>query len=334
MFQTYIVQPIFNILVAIYALIPGHDLGVAVILFTVLVRLALWPLLKKQLHQTKVMQVMQPKLKKIKAQTKGDKQKEAQMMMELYREHGVSPFGSIGVMIIQLPILFGLYEGIRMISEHPDKLATFTYPFVRSLPFMHDIIHNIHNFHQQFFNINIAIKPIHNGQIYWPLMVIALAASILQYFQSKQLLPQDKEKKSLRQMFRDQAAGKGGDAADMTASIGRSTLYFLPGITFIFAISVQGALDLYLLAGALVGIWQQGYILKKDVVEMEEEADMPAEAEPLKPAKGSTQSRKNVASKRVRPKSGVTVTIHQAPSGTKSSKPVKRKNRSKKGRSK
>ena len=74
MFQTLVVQPIYNILVAIYGIMPGHDLGVSLILFTILIRFAMWPLLKKQLRQNKAMQDLKPELKKIKKAAAGDKQ--------------------------------------------------------------------------------------------------------------------------------------------------------------------------------------------------------------------------------------------------------------------
>ena len=108
MFTTLIVKPIFNLLVLIYALLPGHNFGLSIIIFTVLVRLLMWPLVKMQLHQAKAMRDLQPKLKEIKAATKGDKQKESLMMMELYKENGINPFGSIGLLIVQIPIFIGL----------------------------------------------------------------------------------------------------------------------------------------------------------------------------------------------------------------------------------
>src|ERR1700759_4235860 len=97
MFTTIIVQPIFNLLVLIYALIPGHNFGMAIIIFTVIVRLLMWPLVKKQLHQAKLMRQLQPELKRIKAETKGDRQKESMMVMELYKERGINPFSSLGL---------------------------------------------------------------------------------------------------------------------------------------------------------------------------------------------------------------------------------------------
>ena len=73
MFTTLIVQPIFNLLVLVYALLPGHNFGVALIIFTIIIRLLLWPLVKKQLHQAKAMRELQPEIKRIKKATKGNR---------------------------------------------------------------------------------------------------------------------------------------------------------------------------------------------------------------------------------------------------------------------
>src|SRR6266550_1734052 len=112
-FTTIIVQPIFNLLVFIYAILPGHNFGLAIIIFTVLIRILLWPLVKKQLNHAKAMRELQPEIKKIKAAAKGDRQRESQLTMELYKEREINPFASIGIILVQLPILLGLYIGIR-----------------------------------------------------------------------------------------------------------------------------------------------------------------------------------------------------------------------------
>src|SRR6478609_645403 len=114
-FTTLIVQPIFNLLVFIYAILPGHNFGLAIIIFTLIIRLLLWPLLYKQLHQTKAMRKLQPELKRIKQETKGNKQKEMDLTRALYKEHGVSMLGPIGIIIIQFPILIALYDGLRRV---------------------------------------------------------------------------------------------------------------------------------------------------------------------------------------------------------------------------
>ena len=76
MFTDFVVQPIFNLLVLIYALIPGHNFGLAIVIFTVVIRLLMWPLVKKQLRQTKITRQLQPELKRIKKEAKGDRQRE------------------------------------------------------------------------------------------------------------------------------------------------------------------------------------------------------------------------------------------------------------------
>ena len=116
-FDTVIVQPIFNLLMALYSIIPGGDFGLAVIIFTILVRLAMWPLVVKQMHQVKAMRAMQPELKKIKQRAKGNRQMEGMMTLELYRKHNISPFRSLFIVLIQLPIFFGLYRVIQIFSQ-------------------------------------------------------------------------------------------------------------------------------------------------------------------------------------------------------------------------
>src|SRR5687768_7620928 len=133
-FDLLLVQPIFNVLVLIYGVLPGNDFGVSLIIFTVLVRLAMWPMVKKQLQQTKVMRAMQPELLKIKKRAKGNKQLEAQLMMELYKEKGVSPFGSIGLLLVQLPIFIALFAVVKLITDSVSNIGKYTYDVVEQLP--------------------------------------------------------------------------------------------------------------------------------------------------------------------------------------------------------
>ena len=95
MFETIVVNPIFNALMLIYSAVPGGDFGVALIIFTIIVRLLMYPLVKNQLHQTKAMRKLQPELAKIKKNAKGNKQIEALQQMELYKRYGIKPLRSI-----------------------------------------------------------------------------------------------------------------------------------------------------------------------------------------------------------------------------------------------
>src|SRR5665213_280797 len=191
MFTTLIVQPIFNLLVLIYALLPGHNFGLALIIFTIIIRLLLWPLVRKQLRQTKAMRALQPELKKIKAATKGDRQKEMAMQMELYKERGINPYGTIPITILQVIVLIGLYSGLRRVIANPHNLISFAYPALRHLNWMQQLGHNIHLFDNTLFGVvnlsRSALVP--GGGIYYPAMIIVLGSAIAQFFQAKQLMP-------------------------------------------------------------------------------------------------------------------------------------------------
>lgn len=274
-FQVLIVKPIFNLLVFIYAILPGHNFGLALILFTVVVRLLMWPLVKKQLHQAKAMRELQPEIKKIKAATKGDRAKESQMLMELYKEREISPFGSIGTLIIQFIILIGLYSGLRSVVANPKALVTNSYSFIFKLSWIQELSHNIHLFDATllgFVNLSkSALKP--HGGIYWPAMIIVVASAITQYFSSKQLLPTSGDSRGLRAILKDAGSGKKSDQTEVNAAVGRSTRYFIPVLIFLFTVSIASAISLYWFMGGLIAYLQQSYILRKDEAEMEVVAD-------------------------------------------------------------
>ncbi|MBP9820789.1 membrane protein insertase YidC, partial [Candidatus Saccharibacteria bacterium] len=131
-FNALIGKPIFNLLIIIIAFLPGHNLGMAIIVFTVLVRLALYPLLKKQLHHAMAMRKLQPDIKRIKKQAAGDKQKEYALMQELYKEREIKPLASIGILLAQLPILLALFYAINKIINDPQMLVTNAYGWVQN----------------------------------------------------------------------------------------------------------------------------------------------------------------------------------------------------------
>ena len=277
MFNTLIVQPIFNLLVLIYSVIPGHNFGLAIIIFTIIVRLLMWPLVKKQLHQAKAMRAMQPDIKRIKAATKGDRQKESLMLMELYKEKGISPFGSIGVLVVQLIILIGLYQGLIHVVANPKAIIDNAYPFLRELSWMKELAGNIKLFDASLLGFIDLTKPALKGsEIYWPGMALVVGSVIAQFYQSKQLLPESKDSRSLRNILRDAGQGKEADQSEVQAAVGRSTRYLLPGMIFVFTVGLASALSLYWLVGGIVAYIQQGKVLNQDEEEMEAIADKPS----------------------------------------------------------
>lgn len=263
-------QPVFNLLVLIYAILPGHNFGLAIIVFTIVIRLLLWPLVIKQLHQTKTMRKLQPELKRIKKESKGDRQKEMTLTMALYKEHGFNPYGSIGILFLQLPILLALYNGLRMVLTDPHQLISFAYPALQQLPWMQQLAHNIHLFDATLFGVVDLTKSAlpDKGGIYLPALIIVVGSAVVQYYQGKQLLVTDKNARSLRTILSEAGQGKQADQTEVSAAMSNVTRFFIPVMVLIFTIHLPSALGLYWLVGGLVAYGQQWLVLREDETEL------------------------------------------------------------------
>lgn len=284
MFQTLIVQPVFNLLEFIYAFVPGHDLGIAIIIFTIIIRLILWPLVRKQLHHAKAMRKLQPELKKVKKAAAGDRQKEARLQMELYKERGIKPFSSIGTLIIQIPVFIALYQSVLKITQNPSSLVDFSYQTIRHLPWIQNLANDIGRFDETFLGlVDLSRKGLELGGagIYFPAVVLAVLSTIVQYHQTKLMMQNNQDSRKLSIILKEAASGKETDQAEVTAAISKVMLYLLPIATFSFALIVPSALSLYLLTSSAVGYFQQRHVLNQDVEEMQQIADekTPAERE-------------------------------------------------------
>lgn len=269
MFQTLIVQPIFNLLVTIYALLPGHNFGIALILFTVIVRFALWPLVKKQLHQTKVTRELQPELKRIKKEAAGDKQKESMMMLELYKERGVNPLGSLPVLIVQMVVLIGLYTGLNKVIQDPHQIYQFAYGFLQNTSWLKELAENIHKFDNTLFGVvDLSRAAISGKGFYLPAFLLVVASAVMQFITSKQIMPAPKDSPKFRDILNSAANGKPADQAEVTTAVSRTTVYIIPAMVFFFTINLASALSLYWFVGSLVAYFQQKAVLGTDTKEM------------------------------------------------------------------
>ena len=271
LFDVIIVQPILNLLMAIYSIVPGGDFGISIIIFTVIIRFLLWPLVKKQLHQTKAMRKMQPELKKIQAKYKNNKQAQGLAMMELYKKHNISPFGSIGVLLIQLPILIGIYRVVQIFAMHRDELGKFTYGFMDNIPAVKELLASPDNFNQNFLGfIDLTQHAVSENGVVFGLLVLALLAALLQFFLSKQMSPNADSNKRLRDVLAEAGQGKEADQAEVNAIVMRKMMKFMPVMLFFIMISLPGALALYMATGNAVAYLQNKLILGKDKEEMEQ----------------------------------------------------------------
>ncbi len=113
LYLTILYRPILNFFVALYNYLPGHDIGLVILILTLVIRLALYPLTKSSIKSQKSLQDLQPKMEEVKKQYANDQQKQAQALMALYKDNKVNPFSSCLPILIQLPILIALYSVMR-----------------------------------------------------------------------------------------------------------------------------------------------------------------------------------------------------------------------------
>jgi YidC/Oxa1 family membrane protein insertase len=129
LFHNFVYLPIYNLVAFLLDIIPGGDLGLAIVVATILVKFVLLPLSLAAVRTQRAMKLLEPELKELREKYKEDKETQAREMFALYKKHNVKPFASILMLFIQLPILFGLY----FVSERAAKSQidpTLLYSFV------------------------------------------------------------------------------------------------------------------------------------------------------------------------------------------------------------
>lgn len=291
--EVLIFQPIFNALIGIYSLIPGGDFGVALIIFTLIVRLALWPLVTRQLHQVKAMRKLQPELARIKKQAKGNRQLESMQMLELYKKHGVKPFRSILILLIQLPIFLGIYQVIQIFTLHRDEIAKYTYDLLENVGPIRALIDHPDQFNEKLFGIvDLTQHAIGSNGFNIFLIVLAFVAAGTQYIISKQTSPQTTTKR-LRDVMAEAANGKQADQSELNAVMMGKMIKILPFFMLFIMLGLPGALALYYATSNIFAALQQAYLLRKDAKEMDVIADEPAAKTPGK--KATAKARAKVA---------------------------------------
>ncbi len=234
LFHAIFYQPILNLLIIVYNYIPGHDLGVAIVILTLIIRLILFPLSQKSLQSQKAMQSIQPKIKEIQTMYKDDKQKMAKEMMGLYRKEKVNPFSSIWTLVVQLPILIALYQ--VLIKGLGAAEITGLYPFVFNPGHLNTMSFGILDLSQRN-------------------LVLAVFSGIAQFIQSKMLMaPQPPKDLAKKPGVKDEA---------MFAAINKQMLYFMPAFTVFIGATLPAGLTLYWFISTVLMVLQQYFFLRK-----------------------------------------------------------------------
>lgn len=232
-FTTVLYQPIFNLFVGLYHIVP--DIGVVIFLLTLLLKAVLYPLTSASIKAQKSLTDLQPKLEAIKKEQAGNKQRIAEETMKLYKEHKVNPMGSCLPLLIQLPIFIALYwvlqagltdakfDLLYSFVPNPGKINTFT-------------LHLI-----DLSKTNI---------------VLAVLAGAAQFWQAKMLT---RKRPPV-------VAGSGAKDEDMAAMMNKQMLYMMPVITVLVGLKLPAGLALYWLLSTVLTALQQLVVFKKPTI--------------------------------------------------------------------
>jgi len=232
-FRTILLQPLFNGLVLLYEHVAFEDLGIAIILLTIVVRIILFPLFHKTAKHQKLAQKIQPEVKRIQKKHKNDREAQTKALMELYKEHKVNPLTPLFLLILQLPVLFALYR--IFIDGFSGDAFDMLYSFVQ-MPA---------NITQDFLGI-IALD-----RVSVPLVIVTAGA---QYVQGLLVVKR---------------SGKKEDTPEQIAKMAKFMVYVGPVIALVILVRFPAAVAIYWLTSTLFSIIQQ-IIVNRSVHDKEE----------------------------------------------------------------
>ncbi len=271
-----IVRPVVNLLFVIYNFVG--DFGIAIIIFTLLVKFAMWPFIKKQLHQTRIMREIQPELAEIKKNCKGNRQLESLQMMDLYKRKNIKPFRSMLTMFIQLPVFIALYTAIRVMVTEPSEslsIAKSAYSFIEQLPRIQGLIADHGSFQPDLFGvIDLSATAGFASISAIAILIFALASAATQYIMAKQQNPSKKsEKRTFKQILKDTASGKSADQSELNSVVSGQMTKLMPIMMLFIMLNLPGALVFYYLLSNTITVVQQKVILNRNYTEMEVATD-------------------------------------------------------------
>jgi YidC/Oxa1 family membrane protein insertase len=232
LWNTLLYKPFVNLLAFLVSVIPGGDVGIAIIILTLLVKIALYPLSQRSIESQAKMNILTPEINKIK-NSGLSKEEQAKRTFELYKEHKTNPFSGCLLVFIQIPIIFALY-----------------YVFFKGIKFENGILYSFiqapEHMNMMFLGfVDIAAKS----------LPLAILAGISQYLQA-------------HYMPKPASSGDGSSFGESFAkSMQMQMKYFFPFLVAFIAYSISGAVALYWIVSNMFAVGQQVYALrKKDVL--------------------------------------------------------------------
>jgi YidC/Oxa1 family membrane protein insertase len=213
-------RPILNSLVWLYVSLPWNDVGLAIVLLTVAIRIILTPILWKGQNAQKKLSSLQPEMKRIQEQHKNDREGQGKAMMELYAQNKVNPFSGCLLLLVQLPVLIALFQVFQK-GFNASELQ-YLYSFVSNPGVLNPV--------------SFGFLDLSKGNL-----IIGVVAAITQYFQTKLMMPQTPP------------SGKN----DFASIMQRQSLYIFPALILVWSYTLPSALALYWTTLNTFGIVQE-----------------------------------------------------------------------------
>lgn len=232
-------DPIYNILIFFIDVVPGGDIGIAIVLATIVVKVVLLPLSLKAARTQFVMRELEPELKALQERFKDKREEYARAMMDAYKKAGVNPFSSILLLFIQIPIIIALYLSVYRGGgiPLPDINTALLYSFIPVPDTVSMLFLGL---------INIAEKS----------LPLALLAGVTQYIHTSLALPPQKPRDpDAKPSFKD----------DFSRSMHMQMKYVMPVIIFVVAYTVSATVAVYFIVSNLVAIGQEFLVRRQKV---------------------------------------------------------------------
>jgi len=215
--------------------LPGHDIGLAILVLTVAIRIILFPLYYQSIKSQKALQDIQPKVEALRKQYKDNKEKLSQEMMQLYKRDKVNPFSSCLPLLIQFPFLIAVYQVFR--QGLSSKGFEILYPFVHAPSQINHVFLGI---------INLAA----------PSLALAVLAGAAQFWQTKMLMAKRPP------LIKGKEIEGSGDEKAM-AIMNKQMIYFMPAFTIIIGANLPAGLTLYWFVTTLLMALQQLWMFSR-----------------------------------------------------------------------
>src|SRR3990167_3573904 len=254
-FDTFLINPILNALVIFYTIflsigLPGA-LGLSIILLTVVIRLALWPLTSAQLKSTQKMAALRPHMDRIKEEHGNDKVRHQQEISKLYKEHGVNPLAGCLPLLLQIPVFIALYQVLLRIVDfgNGDFVTRINSQLYFSLLNLKELTST------NFLGLSLAAKPSEWSTVGFLILLIPVITGVLQFVQSKMLSPQTANTEAV--VKKEGSGEKKESMEDTMASMQSQMTLIMPAMIAFFSYGFPVGLSLYWNTFTVIGIVQQ-----------------------------------------------------------------------------